>query len=564
MKKPMSARGAFKGTTVAPFQFQRTQRAVDIIRRTDARAGVLHPLAFIPLFPEDSFTGTVSCTIEMEPAVKPLDNGILCGVRAVYVPFAASERFHSITEYFNALAGNPEKNGVVTPWQTQIAMTAATPPAILAAMGYQVRTGNKNDFPIRAYNIASNMLWRKLGKEIPARTELDVTLARAPFRDPLVQEIVPDFDVSLLAGELDFSLSGQAPVSGIYMEQGASFAAVHTSAIDTVQTVIPANSRQVLSFGQDNANQRMIVEKAASGAYPYIRAELSALGGKINLAQLDQIQKTVAFAKYLETIEEQLGTAVEAQTAMDLLVRGLRIPQILERQPLLVGEGTSVIGYMTHRSTEAASLNVTRTTGMAQVNVRMNVPQQTTGGMIMLLADFQPERHHERAEHPWWNVLTPNDIPDAARDTMAVQPVDIINNHRLDSQHASPTVRFGYAGRNRHWQWPEFGLGGRAYRKALTDENKMSYWAVDVANPTLSTSWYLMPMEAAAAHNGNNANAGIHHYPFADTTLPPFKIVTRVDGAAMGLTQFGPILQEDRSLDEEVELIEDLNPPLIA
>lgn len=538
---------------IAPVSYPRSVRnPVDRVM-TSAKAGVYVPIHMQVVHREDYVAGKASFVVDMEETYKPLQNGVMVNIDVMFVPYPASERFDGMDDFNRSWAGqpNPTTNVVKSVFNTEV--WDATVP-MYTKLGWYAPAGSLvNDFGKRAYNLAVAALYRESSIKLNQPLETWAgNLHRALWADAAQKQMVPDFDVSMMAGLMAVKLGGTAPVLGIGFESGVTYTTAATVAAQTGG--IPMNPAIGANAGTANnvAGQRVLIERVAATAFPNIRADL-ANGSNMtfNLAQMERAKKTTAFARMREQMEQVLGGAVDDDTALDLMMSGIRVPPIMDRQAYRVGGGAGVVGYSVQKSTDAASLDVSRTTGRAVVECRVRLPQTATGGYLVYLANIQPERVWEKTTPLALSVLSTAGLPDALRDTLSDQPVRRVLNKMMDAGHASPGGLFGYEGLNRQWERGDLRIGGRYYNASNALEDGQNLWQVPIVNPQLNELFFLCP----------------HPFPhavFADTTVDPFRIFMRAEHSIDGLTQMGPLLQEDRGALAAVNLVAAENPPLIS
>jgi len=161
------------------------------------------------------------------------------------------------------------------------------------------------------------------------------------------------------------------------------------------------------------------------------------------------------------------------------------------------------------------------------------VPRLNTGGVVMVMLEAIPEQLFERQRDPFFHSSDVDTWPEALRDTLDPEKVDIVLNAEVDTDHATPNGTFGYAPMN--WKWNAFGprVGGKFYRPSTnttTDQDRQRLWAVETVNPALSEDFYLVK--------------SIHTKPFLDTASDPFEATVVGNAVLDGNTQFGGMLVE--------------------
>ena len=147
----------------------------------------------------------------------------------------------------------------------------------------------------------------------------------------------------------------------------------------------------------------------------------------------------------------------------------------------------------------------------------------------------------ERQMNPYLYTSAVVDLPDALRDELDVQKVDLVLNRQVDVTHAAPASTFGYEPKNAKWNRWGPKLGGKFFRPATTganDEVRQRLWAIESANPVLGATFYLCP--------------AIHLKPFLDTVSDPFEATVAGGAVIQGNTVFGGMLVENTNLYAKV------------
>lgn len=123
-----------------------------------------------------------------------------------------------------------------------------------------------------------------------------------------------------------------------------------------------------------------------------------------------------------------------------------------------------------------------------------------------------------------------------------VEPVDLVENRRVDALHTSPTGLFGYEPMNAQWNRVRTRLGGSFYQAdplVPWTEQRSAIWMADVVDPVLDARHYVAPTP-------------FPHDVFSDTTADAYEVVVRHAMTLVGLTQFGDVLVEDNNEYETV------------
>lgn len=201
-----------------------------------------------------------------------------------------------------------------------------------------------------------------------------------------------------------------------------------------------------------------------------------------------------------------------------MLMDGIDIPDQYLKEPMLVGEASTIFGFSKRYATDAANLTEHVANGATFVDLNIRVPVLNTGGVLMIIAEIAPEQLFERQKNPWLHLDNNKaSRPDFIRDYMDPDKVDIVTNDRIDLDHSNPTGRFGYEPMGARWNNRIPRIGGKFFRpvaNAPTDEDRQRIWASEAINPTLGAEFYLCTT--------------IHTKPFADTVSDVAEVVIRV------------------------------------
>ncbi len=218
---------------------------------------------------------------------------------------------------------------------------------------------------------------------------------------------------------------------------------------------------------------------------------------------------------------------------INLLMDGISIPEQAFKQPMLIGEKTTIFGMAKRYASDAANLTESVVNGATYLDLSVQVPRIGTGGVIMIMAEVTPDQLFERQEDPFLHTASVEQLPEYLRDTLDPEKVDIVQNERIDVDHATPKGTFGFEPMNARWNINSPRIGGKFYRPKVNagfDEDRQRIWAVETLNPTLSTDFYLC--------------TNMHTKPFVVTNKDPFECVTQGEIFIEGNTVFGGHLIE--------------------
>jgi hypothetical protein len=218
---------------------------------------------------------------------------------------------------------------------------------------------------------------------------------------------------------------------------------------------------------------------------------------------------------------------------IDTLMSGIRIPDQAMKQPILLAQQRTQMGYQQRFASDAANLDESVTVGGALVDITMRTPAINTGGVIVITAEITPEQLFERQKDHYLHNTSVNNYPEFTKDTLDPEKVSIVTNSHIDVDHSTPNAIFGYAPLNHEYMRSAPNIGGKYYRPevdAAFDEDRQKIWANETVDPELTEDFYLC----------NN----VHHKVFADSTSDAFEITARGTFEITGNTVFGGALKE--------------------
>jgi len=512
----------YKRNVKQPVPFPRTVRNPREMLNTSSRAGVVMPAGFIPLMPEDGIKAgsSVEILIQMEETEKMLGNAVHVRAHAHFVSYAALDRFEGIDSVMYAWAQKAGSASIVS-------LDSVSAPRVDFFKHFGEHLVLADDYNIdyvRAYNTVVNFRRSSVSKSLPVRSEDASGVARALWGETALARIVPDWDAGLLeaSAELTFGgtnlpLSGDADITGIR-------AATSTSKPQT---------RDPDGTVHNNQNHSTLHTNDVNGAFAIsadlssVFAQLSGGAGTVSLAAIENAKRTKAFA---EMRARMSGTDDDL---IDLLMKGLSIPSNAYHDPILIGSSDVNINQTARYATDSANLDNYVANGVGAIRIPLNLPTQTTGGFVVFTYEIVPEPVFARQAD---NFLQKTfvELPNALRDYLDTQPVQVVPNKFVDTLHTVPDGTFGYAPLNHDWSQARVKMGGR-YLQGLsavaTDEDQQHIWSVRTVDPTLDEDSFLVPSDFA-------------HDPFLDTIADPFIVRVQYSLMIEGITQFGPALYE--------------------
>lgn len=175
--------------------------------------------------------------------------------------------------------------------------------------------------------------------------------------------------------------------------------------------------------------------------------------------------------------------------------------------------------------------------GNLTLSTSINVPKASYGGIIFSTFEFMPERLFARSKDVYMEVVDEAGLPNALRDSLNEEPVEIVTNGEIDTAHTTPAGTFGYRELNGKWNRDRTLLGGDF--QSLTPGTpataaRTQIWQPEFIDPALNSDMWRCP----------------HPFPQDPFSSPANDAVTlsiRVECAISGLTQFGQRLVEDNS-----------------
>jgi len=461
---------------------------------------------FVPMLAFDRFNGSMD---ELNRSYKK-ENGAAGSV----VPFFETNK------YFDYSTNSQGQSSGTSGWDTLQPTPSIGIAQFYQTMGMHFETQNLNTTVVEAYNAIVNHRRKARSKSLPLRNAYDHTLADAFWINNGMQNIVPDYDQSLIDGQVTLAgLTFQAPIKAPFMTRDGynnSAAANNTTGLPSSQGFAPAMA------GSD------IIDQGDMYLFEDIYAELSTGGNAtMSLADIEQARKTAAFAKLRAKYD-----GIDSEHIIDLLMSGIRVPEEALKQPILLGRQRAMIGFNQRYATDGANLDKSATNGMATIDMSIRTPAMNTGGVIMITAEIVPEQLWERKKDYFLYTTDPDTLPNYLSDVLDPEKTAVVKNDHADVNHATPDGTFGYAPLNHEWQRDAVNVGGKYYRPAndAFDEDRAKIWTAESINPSLNEDFYLC--------------SGLHKKVFADQVSDSFEITCLTDMSIVGNTVFGAGLQE--------------------
>nr|CRY97219.1 hypothetical protein [uncultured prokaryote] len=541
--------------STAPVQFTRSQRSDAGVLMTSARAGVVSCLCYVPLLRGESCSGSFSVDVELAEMPRPLLNGVSLNVQAWFVPKSAHPQFTGMDEFRASYQGTkitslgaPDRepptffvpvSGTVDDWvrdsdlyrQLGIHVPSADPLNTDLVDAFSLI----HNFRLAAY---SSRLARRLYCSEIAVVD-DVALPPAFWPSGPFSRVVPDYEKALVLGDLELDVqAGRLPLSGLYMRSGDNAGDVFT---DSAGGTVPASLDPARQYKGVNGEFSTLYARGqlvdgGSQIMSDLWAEMAGQTVSTTLASIDKARTTQAFAKLRTAYAGNDTTGFSNDDAIVAeLMQGFSVPVEEFGRPWLLSQSRVTFGFAQRFATDGDSLDQSVSQGVAQAQLRLNVPQQDVGGCILVICEVLPDRVFERSLDPTLSFTDVASLPDALRDIQRPEPVDFVFNKRLDAAHTVPDGLYGYEPMNAVWNRVSTRLGGIYYQSDPSDpfkESRSAIWSPSVVDPLFTRDHFLAPVP-------------FPHDVFSDTLADAYDAVVRHTLSISGLTQMGDVLVED-------------------
>ena len=479
---------------------------------TSGNAGKIIPVACIPLLREDGVKRSrMQIAVEMMETAEALFNGINVTVNAHLVPKLAFDRFNGMDDLNRSYQGVPREDGETPIPFIETHTFSQADNEFYKTLGMHAQgSATVNRDYIEAYNTVVNFRRKERSSSLSMRTMTDTSLAQAFWNHTTMAHIVPDFDQAIIDGEVELNFTS----SRIGLHSNAT-----SPSSDNPGRLVPTGfwgtpPTQITPGDFDWGNQ--------------IFTELNDAGVAVSLSNIEMAKKTQAFAKARSMFQGH-----DDDYIIDTLMSGIRIPDQAMKQPILLAQQRTQMGYQQRFASDAANLDESVTVGGALVDITMRTPAINTGGVIVITAEITPEQLFERQKDHYLHNTSVSNYPEFTRDELDPEKVSIVTNDHIDVDHSTPNAVFGYAPLNHEYMRSAPNIGGKYYRPevdAAFDEDRQKIWANETVDPELTEDFYLC----------NN----VHHKVFADSTSDAFEITARGTFEITGNTVFGGALKE--------------------
>jgi len=422
---------------------------------TSGNAGKIIPVACIPLLREDGVKRSrMQIAVEMMETAETLFNGVNVTVNAHLVPKLAFDRFNGMDDLNRSYQGVPREDGETPIPFIETHTFSQADNEFYKTLGMHAQgSATVNRDYIEAYNTVVNFRRKQRSSSLSMRTMTDTSLAQAFWNHTTMAHIVPDFDQAIIDGEVALNIVNQVmPVKAVNSTDlflgGANY-----------PIPIPTGNYQPLSQSDGTVSWE-----------DKIYAELQENGVTISLSNIEMAKKTQAFAKARSMFQGH-----DDDYIIDTLMAGIRIPDQAMKQPILLAQQRTQMGYQQRFASDAANLDESVTVGGALVNITMRTPAINTGGVIVITAEITPEQLFERQKDHYLHNTTVSNYPEFTRDELDPEKVSIVTNDHIDVDHTNPNAVFGYAPLNHEYMRSAPNIGGKYYRPevdAAFDEDR--------------------------------------------------------------------------------------------
>lgn len=530
-----------------PQQWPRTVRTDELSTVTSAKPGKCVPLGFIPMLREDALETTpVRARVYMDETADLLLNTVNVVFSAYAVPKLAFHRYEdgngnpSMDALNRSYMGHAEADGSVIPFVAPAAYdndAGTDTKEIYSTAGLHAPSDDalvNSDFEEAYYQIfeyrcrqRSEALWDLVKGDIG-----DGELVPAFFDNAQMSMIQPSFDDAMLDGIIPLSVTnGSLPVAGIGSRTSGN--PVNGVTVRETDGTTPTYDKMMNASSGTND----ILFRTDGTGIPAIYAELEENGISISVANIDLARQMSSWARVRQSYE-----GLTDDDLIDLLLSGVAVPTQYQAMPQLLARHRVPFGMTQRYSTEAASLDVSATRGVAGADFVIRAPKMNTGGVVVIIAEVVPEQFWERSRDYHFLRGPTDPWPDRLLDELDPQKVEVVDNSHADVRHSDPDGIFGYGPTNHQHMRNHTNLGGKFFRKNPTEpwkEDRNRIWASEPVDPRLSKEFYLatdLPEEIFMFANQDN-----------------FEFSLSANANISGLTYIGPLLRESTGQYEAIE-----------
>lgn len=521
--------------STAPLDLDRTLRKHDTPLLAKLSPGLAVPIAQAGMLREDAVNaGQLTAVFTMSETAEILINPVHVKVEAWMVPFQAFERFNGRDEFEASYAGQPFRDGEpVTPFIETMSRGVEGDHPVLDALGLHAASDRDvSTMQLEAYNLIINHRNKNLSPDLPERTRLDSSFAPAQREIGRHRNIVPNFDQAAMDGAVDIELlnQGQVPVTGIGVNNGFS-AQVNPTVIKETD----GDEIYDIHYGSIDATYM----RADGNGRPMVYVNLEDAQARFSLANIEKAKNMQFFAQLRKKFAGH-----DDDWIIENLMNGLNMPEKMFDHPIYMGSEMSAFLFNKRYSSDSQNLDESVVHGVTQLSMQFATPRIPTGGVIMFIAEVQPEMLFERQTDPFFVTTDVDQYPQFQRDFFDEQQVDVVLNEDIDSAHTGVGGLFGYTYMNSKWnvEGPRIGTGYfQPEPSAVFDEDRNRIWDTSPSDPTLGDDWYLT----------TDVNQDVFEY----TDGEPYEVSGRLQMIASGLTVFGrPLIEGDGDYEKISEI----------
>lgn len=529
-----------------PLDLPRSMR-VDAVRQlTSFKPGKFVPVYMAPLLREDQVrSGKVQVTTEMLETAELIMNPVNMRVSAFLVPWLAFPRFQGSMDILNRSYQGvaPMTGESVIPFFETEAMGTLGSKEIYKSLGLHAKSSTMvNTMYGEAYNLVWNYVAQNLSPGLTKRAMNLRTFAPSFWINNQFGYIVPDFDQRLIDGEVPLSVvDAQLPVKGLSV-----FNRNFPTNVNGYETGATATTNYPFAKAIDGgANDSTLFARgsAAANGLLEIFAEMTDQSLSISLANIQLARKVSAFAKLREQFAEFAEDDETGEWIIDLLMQAIHIPDQALKKPMLLNQATVQFGQQKRFSTDSGALMESATNGAASVTLPFAVPRIGCGGIVVCIVEVTPDQLFERQRDTFFETATVAALPNALRDFLDPEQVEVVQKGFMDVAHTDDTQTLGFAHTNHAWNRQFYRIGGKFFRPAAdetVDEDRMRLWANEAQNPTLGPDFYLATT--------------VHQKVFLDTEQDNFESTTMAVLNIEGNTVFGgTVIEASDGYDEVLE-----------
>ncbi|MGV0876664.1 hypothetical protein V6767_05920 [Martelella sp. FLE1502] len=471
----------------------------------------------------------------MDETAEVLLNPVMLRVTAYLVPWLAFERFAGRDEFEASYSKKPVREGAdVIPFIETMARGVEGDWPVMDALGLHAASDQDvSSMYIEAYNAIINYRNKNVSLDLPERDRLDPSLAKAIRERGRHRNIVPSFDEAAMEGVvgIDVLNADAVPVVGIgpYQESGVGdFPIDANPSFNWRQSDGSIEHWDKFFTTDDSLLDRSFDIRADENGFPMVFAKMDGAEMQFSLASIDRAKKMRLFAQLRKRYSGLDDDAIIAK-----LMDGIRMPDQMFEQPIELGSRLAGFGFSKRFATDAVNLDQAAVSGAAMLSMQIATPRVNPGGVLMFVAEIQPEQIFERQADPFLTVTDVDQYPQFIRDDGDEQKVDLVKNWEIDTAHTDPDGLFGYTPLNHKWriEGPRIGTGFfQSVPQTSFDEDRARIWDTSPADPALGEDWYLC----------SEIDKGV----FAYSNREPFEASGMLELAISGNTVFGRELIE--------------------